>query len=288
LDNIKTYDYVNYQNPNISFEINRMETIFSNRNGAIDTPHRHDFFTVILAKKAQGKHIIDFNEFILDNLQVYFIYPGQVHQMIEEKASIGYAITFSHTFLAHNNIPLTFIDNLNLFKEFGNHSPLKISHNQFSKIEAYAEAILEIHNQNQSFKYEAIGALLKLILIECNHSCNQENTQNIGSEHGNHLLINFKNLLNKHYKQWHGVREYAEQLHVSPDYLNRIVKSLTGKTTKEHIQCRIMVAAKRLIYFSDKTNKELAFELGFSEPANFSNFFKKHTGLSPSQFKKAN
>ena len=49
-----------------------METIFKNRNGIIDTPHRHDFFTVILAKKAQGKHIIDFNEFKLDNFQPCF------------------------------------------------------------------------------------------------------------------------------------------------------------------------------------------------------------------------
>jgi AraC-like DNA-binding protein len=59
----------------------------------------------------------------------------------------------------------------------------------------------------------------------------------------------------------------------------------TGKTAKEHIQARIALEAKRLLHFSDLSVKEIGFQLGFPEPANFSAFFKKCTGSSPSNFK---
>jgi len=58
-----------------------------------------------------------------------------------------------------------------------------------------------------------------------------------------------------------------------------------GKTAKEYIQSRIIVGAKRMLYFSDSSIKEIAFELGFQEPSNFNAFFKKCTGLSPGEFR---
>ncbi|VAX18427.1 Transcriptional regulator, AraC family [hydrothermal vent metagenome] len=86
--------------------------------------------------------------------------------------------------------------------------------------------------------------------------------------------------------QWHATSDYAKELFVTPDHLNRIVKLLTGKTTKEFIQSRISVEAKRMFYLSNLSIKEIGYKLGFSEPANFSAFFKKCTGKSPSTFKK--
>ncbi len=58
-----------------------------------------------------------------------------------------------------------------------------------------------------------------------------------------------------------------------------------GKTSKELIQSRISIEAKRMLYFSDLSIKEIGYELGFSEPANFSAFFKNCTGMSPSTFR---
>ena len=68
--------------------------------------------------------------------------------------------------------------------------------------------------------------------------------------------------------------------------LNRTFTAKTDATAKDYIQSIIITEAKRLLYFTDLINKEIAYELGFNEPANFSAFFKTHTQLSPSNFKK--
>ena len=93
-------------------------------------------------------------------------------------------------------------------------------------------------------------------------------------------------MVNESYKSEHSISYYADQLHITPDQLNRIIKSTIGKTSKEYIQSRLITEAKRLLYFSNLSNKEIAFELGFNEPANFSAFFKKCSGFSPLNFKK--
>ena len=81
------------------------------------------------------------------------------------------------------------------------------------------------------------------------------------------------------------VSDYADMLAVTPDYLNKTVKSSTGKSAKEHIQSKIATEAKRSLIFSNLSGKELAYDLGFDESAHFNNFFKKTTGLTPTEFR---
>ena len=282
MDHVKTYKQVNKEDEHLSFGISKMEDIYIKRNGEPDTPHRHNYYTVIITNKASGKHYIDFNEFSLESNQVYFVAPGQVHQIIETSQSYGYALVFSNQFLIENNIPLSFIEDLNLFNDFGSSPPLILTDDIHQKINIYLEEIFNKYNSQLDYKNETIGSLLKLILIECNNTCSlpPHFYESIDS-----TMRKFKNLINQHYKKWHATTDYANQLNITPDHLNRLVKTQTGKTAKEHIQSRIIVAAKRLIYFTDLSNKEIGFELGFSEPAHFSAFFKHQVGISPSKFK---
>jgi len=285
MEAVKTYQNVNREDESMSFGISRMEDIHDKHGGKPDEPHRHNYYTILLVKKASGEHRIDFNSYPLQHQQLFFISPGQVHQMLETSRSEGYSMVFSTQFLVQNNIPLAFIDDLNLFNDFGDTPPLSLSDDELENLCRHAEDILEINQSNRSFKYEAMGALIKLMLIRCHNLCSIKLVDSTIQETGNTVLRNFKSLVDIHHKTWHGTTEYANELNISPDHLNRVVKSLTGKTAKEHIQSRIITAAKRLIYFTDLSSKEIGYELGFSEPGNFSAFFKKCTGTSPSRFK---
>jgi len=285
MTSIKTYKLTDETENQIVFDIKKMEDIYDKTGGTTDTPHRHDFYIILLVSKAKGVHIIDFNEFLLEDRQAFFLSPGQVHQIKEEQKSYGWVITFSRQFLAKNNIDYRFIEDINLFQDYGHTPPLYLNELQLKQLNAYSSQIFNTYSSNSKFKLEAIGALLKLFLIYSNNICDIETKDPQQLHVGSVILKEYKNLVEEHFSDWHKVQQYAEALHVTPDHLNRTIKSLIGKTAKEYLQSRIIIAAKRLLSFSDKTTKEIGYDLGFTEPANFSNFFKKCTSFPPSYFR---
>ncbi len=282
---IKTYEFVDQLDAHLSFDIKPMEDIYKANHGKLTEPHRHNFYTILLIKKAEGTHRIDFNEYALENNQVFFISPGQVHQIQEKQKSYGWVITFSRQFLEENNIDYCFIEDINLFTAYGEAPPLFLNPARQELLDRYSQQMYETQKSYIKFKSQAQGALVKLFLIACNNICSldERNTQQLQA--GATILKDFKNLVEDRFSEWHLVQQYAEALHVTPDHLNRTIKSLIGKTAKEYVQSRITIAAKRMLFFSEQTTKEIAYTLGFSEPSNFSNFFKKSTGMSPSVFK---
>ncbi|MCB0481453.1 MAG: AraC family transcriptional regulator [Flavobacteriales bacterium] len=283
---VKTYQTVNAQKESASFGISKMEDIYTKRQGVVDEPHRHNYYTVLIINKATGQHKIDFNTYELSKNQIFFVAPGQVHQVIEKEKSLGFVMTFSNQFLVENSIPLSFINSLNLFQNYGQSPPLQPAEKQFGIIEDFANSIYQLFTSELNMRHLSIGSYLKLLLIECNNICAINPIELDVDTSGDNLIRSFKNLVDLHFKKEHSTAYYASLLFISPDHLNRTFKAKIGKTAKEYIQARIITEAKRLIYFTDLSNKEIGYELGFNEPANFSAFFKKHTKLSPSNFKK--
>jgi AraC-like DNA-binding protein len=276
----------NTQDSIFDFEIFKIGDLYEKRGGKADSPHKHDYYTILFLIEGSGIHRIDFNDFEMSGNQVFFVSPGQVHQVIEKSKPKGFAILFSEHFLIKNYLKTRFIEDINLFNNYGFSPPLEINKEESDKLELISEELFKTYNSDIKFKSNAISSWLQLFLISCNNLCslNPQSNHEIHSAHG--LLSNFKELIEKYYKEWHQTSKYADALFVTADHLNRVVKSLTGKTAKEFIQSRIITDAKRMFYYTDFTNKQIGYELGFSEPANFSAFFKKCTGKSPSKFRK--
>lgn len=285
MNTLKVYQKVNAKDESISFSISKMEAIFERRKGQVDVPHRHNFYTVLVIKEAKGIHKIDFNAYDLGNDQIFFVAPGQVHQVIEFEKSKGYVMTFSNLFLIENLIPLEFIESLNLFHNYDYSPPLTPNPKQFDSVVRYTEEIHALYHSDSPMKDLSIGAFLKLLFIECNTICSINPIASTIDISGAELIRGFKNLVEKNYKKEHSTSYYANLLHITADHLNRTVKGKIGKTAKEYIQSRIITEAKRLLYFTDLPSKEIGYDLGFNEPANFSAFFKKNTNSSPSSFK---
>ncbi|MEM7373054.1 MAG: AraC family transcriptional regulator [Bacteroidota bacterium] len=98
------------------------------------------------------------------------------------------------------------------------------------------------------------------------------------------LLRQFKILLEKNYKQYHKVKEYASLLNKSPKTIANQFKILGQKSPSAMIQDRIIAEAKRYILYSSLSVKEIAYNLGFEDAPSFSNYFKSKTGISPKYF----
>ncbi|MEL6866847.1 MAG: helix-turn-helix transcriptional regulator [Bacteroidota bacterium] len=271
--------------PTKAFHLQQIEDIYIQAQGRADEAHRHDYYTVLLVEEGRGQHIIDYRSYAFAPGQVYFVSPGQVHQVLFEAQPKGWVITFSKDFLIKNNITTHFIANFNLFRQFGEAPPLildEVSQERLLRIIEEMNACLlpQLHYQK-----EALGALLQLFLIYCSNSCLLDTKQLDESNAGICILRDFKQLVDHKYREWHKVTNYATEIHITAKHLSQTVKTLTGKTAKVLIQDRIILEAKRLLLHSSLTIKEIAFQLGFEEPLHFSAFFKKMTQTAPSQFR---
>ena len=77
----------------------------------------------------------------------------------------------------------------------------------------------------------------------------------------------------------------AESLNLSPNYLSNLLKTLTGQSTQQHIQNKLIEKAKEKLSTTELSVSEIAYELGFEYPQTFGNLFKKKTKLSPLEFR---
>lgn len=103
---------------------------------------------------------------------------------------------------------------------------------------------------------------------------------------GQEYLSAFSQLVERHFREHLGIDEYARRLGISPAHLNSVARRLSGQTALGIVHQRLLLEAKRDLVYTAMTVNEIADRLGFSEPAYFTRFFKRLSGVSPSVFRK--
>ena len=109
----------------------------------------------------------------------------------------------------------------------------------------------------------------------------------ISGHHDFALLTRFRALVEAHYKQQWLVGAYAKNLHITPSRLNRLCLKLVKQSAFDMIQQRLMLEACRHLTYVPSSVATIAYELGFQDPAYFSRLFRRHTGMTPTQFRRA-
>ena len=276
---------VELRKPNIDFSLQSMANIYKQANGQKDVPHRHDYYTILYIRSASGKHVIDYQSYTFAPAQVHFVSPGQIHQVALEGPPSGVVITFSRDFLAKNDIPESFITNINLFRSFSDNPPLQLDREIQHRLNRLVVEMESCIQNDYYYQDRALGALIQLFLIYCNNSTELDSIQVTDESPGVCILRDFKQLVDTRFQDWHKVNDYSSQLHISSKHLSQTIKGLTGKSAKEVIQDRLLLEAKRLLLHTEMSVKEIGYEIGFEEPLHFSSFFKRKVGKSPSLFR---
>ncbi len=101
------------------------------------------------------------------------------------------------------------------------------------------------------------------------------------------IVRQFNLLVEKHFREYHQVKDYANLLFKSPKTLANLFLKYNDKTPLTMINERILLEAKRLLLYSDKSSNEIGLELGYKDAGHFSKFFKKHEGVTPIVFRKS-
>ncbi len=286
---IPSFDLTNNQEQ-VLFAYKKMENIWDETDGEADLPHRHNFFTIIWAKSGSGSHLVDFTRYEITPGRIFFLAPGQVHQVITPQRPTGLVLMFTQEFVCRYNIGEKFLKMLALFDIAAERPYVDSAGKDISSLILISDSITSLFEstptERERFRNESVASWLKLFLIECSHyieSKEVENTQLM--ESGSHIVGEFKELLESNFKIWHQVNRYSSQMGLSPDYLNNVLKNVTGLTAKEMIAARLVLEAKRQGVNTSLSSKEISYMLGFNDPAHFSKFFKSATGENFTDFR---
>ena len=162
--------------------------------------------------------------------------------------------------------------------------PLDATHQ--TKIELLIQIFIDEFETVDNIQSEMLLMLLKRLIIIITRLAKQQQFKETELPDARFDIIREYNILvEHHYKSQHQVAFYAETLNKSPKTLSNYFAIYGTKTPQQLIHERIMMEAKRLFYYTDKSAKEIAYELGFEDAAYFSSFFKKQMGISPTDFK---
>lgn len=241
--------------------------------------HRHDFFYVLILKKGIGHHEIDFTTYTVCDHSVFFMRPGQVHQLRLKAESKGYLIQFGNEFRFSNGKVSG-----QLLRKAGSLNYYQFNPDKFQKLQSILNDIFQEYISKEQQYQEAIKANMDIFFIELVRQ------QTIGiSEHhslySQEIMEKFSALLERHAFEHKQVAQYAALLNLSMYQLNSIAKSMLGKTCSELITAYMILEAKRNLLATANQINQIAFHLGYEDVSYFIRFFKKHTGYSPEQFR---
>ncbi|MBF4516958.1 helix-turn-helix domain-containing protein [Flavobacterium sp. ANB] len=247
----------------------------------ISKPHRDNHCQLMLALNGTFKLNIDFENVEFSAPALLCVFPEQVHHIIDVKNPKGWMISFDPSLVSKEILQLleNKIDNPFLLQQESKFcQQLSILMDLIEKVQAE-----NTNNYTQKSIHSLLNALLSLISGEL------VSNLSVDKEKENRSIIIkeiFINLTKEHFKTWKQPAQYASALSISAAHLNDTVKSLTGSPVSVHIQEASIMEAKRLLYFTDKNVKEIAYEVGYDEPVYFGKLFKKVTNLTPLEFRK--
>ena len=156
-----------------------------------------------------------------------------------------------------------------------------------SRIEKARE---EIRNTDHFFQKELLQYAILVYFIEIGNIVVQRtelNRINPVTNRKDDILAKFLYMASENYRERHDISFYAEKLFITPQYLSRVLKQLTGRTVNDYISDMLVTDAKRLLRTSRTSIMEISELLNFSDQASFGKFFKKHTGFSPLKYRRS-
>jgi len=139
-----------------------------------------------------------------------------------------------------------------------------------------------------NLQLEMLQMMLKRFLILCTRVYKTQENFNVINNKQVDIVREFNFLVEQHFKEKHSVAEYASILNKSPKTISNLFSKISEKSPLQIIQNRIMIEVRRKLRYTDMPVSEIGYEVGYQDIQSFSRFFKKHEGISPSEFRTLN
>ena len=275
IQNIKTYKYQ---------DVFSLQTIQFEKACVVNKPEQINNYRIFWIKEGKGNYQIDFNSYSFNNNVLFFLSPGQMFSIDSEEIKEAYQLSFNRDFYCIQTHDTKVACNGVLFNNIYETPFVSPATKETERLDRILANLIEEFELEETAQYDMLQSLLKQFIV---YSVRVKKEYDVVKEDTETKLFkDFSLLVEQNFRKMHSVTDYANRLGISPKSITKHFQKLGAKTPSELIKNRILLEAKRLLIYTDKTVKEIAFELGFNDPAYFTRFFTKTVLKSPLQFKK--
>jgi len=239
--------------------------------------HRHQFHEIFFFESGVARHDIDFQTYDALPGAIHFVASDNVHLVLREPGSTGFSLMFTTDY---------FSDELIAQLPFSKSSPvLQLETEDFQTVNALAQSIRREHESGAPLSDKIVKSLMEALMLQLVRIYQQKTHLPPASGLPEHLQT-FRQLVREQYREHVSVEAYADTMGITAKHLIDLCKKHLGKTPLKFIQEYTVCEAKRLLFHTNSSIKEIAYALNFDDPANFSKYFKANTGYTPATYRK--
>ena len=255
-------------------------------------PCRIDAF--IIGVGTEGETSVSFNlhEFRLKKDSMFIFTPKNILQVPSQQYFKADVIAISPDFMRRINIDIK--NMMPLFLKFVENPALTLTPEESRSMRGMiAQIERETRGPETHFSFDIVSGLIAATIYKvgdimyhylAEHPEEQNNSHNRAEEY----FKQFTHLLGEHFREERSVGFYARQLCITPKYLTTLIKRISGQSVSEWIDNYVILEAKTLLKYSTMSIQEIAYYLNFPNQSFFGSYFKRNTGMSPSQYKAQN
>jgi AraC-like DNA-binding protein len=257
-------------------------------------PVRFDGFIMFFLKKGHFSLDVNLSTYDIHPNSLLVVVPGNIIKLSAyDENHIGDAellfALVSKEFLSSVRFDFNkvFQDTLRIWKN----PCITLQGDDLELAEEYFRLTRKVLSSAQSNKREVVGSLLTSFTyvsldVWTRQLAEARERESTSSARINQTFERFIALVTEYHNQERGMAFYADKLCLTPKYLSKLVKQASGRSAPDWIDSFVILEAKNLLKYSDKAIKEIVYELHFPNQSVFYKFFKAHTGMTPSDYRK--
>ncbi len=270
---------INSADNNLALRIRHFED-----DSEFNTIQRQSVSSIILLRDGKASLKADFSDYEVCKNTMLFFSPYQPFSLNAPEGIRGVCIDFHPEFfcLLKHQKEIAFCGLI--FNNIYDPPFVSVSATEAVLFDALIAQLIDELKKKELAQHELLVSILKIYMI---HASRIKMQQRVGPEVSlpeqdqPFILQNLKDAIDTHFREKHSASEYAEVLNISPKALAKITKTHLNKTLTDLISERIVLEAKRDLYTTPKSVKEIAYDLGFKDEYHFSRYFRNNTSVSP-------
>lgn len=246
-------------------------------------PSKHSCHTLIFISSGEHTMKLGYQEYVTTDNEIIMIPAGQIFSLDNvNNIHKGYICQFHPDILIRKYGSRELLNDFDFLKISGN-PKITLTSKDVISVTNILERLRKEYSETEIADLNIVQSYLITLFYEMNKNAVKTSKGISASEM---ITTKFKELIHENIKTQHQVNYYSSQLSVTPNHLNKCVKTVTGKSAVKWIDENILLEAKYLLFQTTLSVGEIATQVGFDDQSYFSRFFKKAEGISPIRYRK--